>query len=71
MLHLFAGLDAQAFDVTTTDLDGHNALSFAEPGQAMPRLLDVAIRNRHDLIVRTASFLYFDFPIHDPAQSIQ
>ena len=57
MLNLFVSLGVHAFDVTTTDLDGHKrgfrrAVSLAALGQAMPRLMDGAIRSQHNLIVR-------------------
>jgi hypothetical protein len=57
MLNLFAGLDAHAFDLTTTDVDGRKrsfrrAVEFAVLRQAMPGMLDVANRNQHNLIVR-------------------
>ena len=57
MLNLFVSLDAHTFDLTTTDVDGHKrsfrrTVGFAALRQAMPRMVDVANRNQHNLIVR-------------------
>ena len=57
MLDLFASLEVHAFDLTTTDLDGHKrkfcrAMSFAALRQGMAHLLDAAIWRQHNLILR-------------------
>jgi len=57
MLDLFASLEVRAFDLTTTDVDGHQrgfrrALSGAALRQEMPDLLDAAIQRQQNLIVR-------------------
>jgi len=57
MLNLLVSLDAQAFDLTTTDVDGHKrsfrrAVGLAVLRQALPGMVDAANRNQHNLIVR-------------------
>jgi len=57
MLDLFASLEVHAFDLTTTDLDGHQrkfgrAMSFAALRQGMAHWLDAEIGRRHNLILR-------------------
>lgn len=57
MLDLFASLEVHAFDLTTTDLDGHKrkfcrAMSFAALRQGMAHLLDAAIGRQHNVILR-------------------
>src|SRR5215467_14833626 len=57
MMNLFVSLDARAFDLTTTDMDGHKrsfrrAVGLAALHQAMPGMVEVANRNQHNLIVR-------------------
>lgn len=57
MLDLFASLEVRAFDLTTTDLDGHKrmfrrAMSLTALRQGIPGMLEAANRSRHNLIVR-------------------
>ena len=57
MLDLFASLDVAAFDLTTTDLDGgkcefRRAVSWRALRQWIPHLLNAAMQDQHNLIVR-------------------
>ena len=57
MLDLFASLGVPAFDLTTTDVEGHKrgfrrGVSGETLRREMPHLLDSAIQQQHNLIVR-------------------
>ncbi|HLB87658.1 MAG TPA: hypothetical protein VJK29_08385, partial [Terriglobales bacterium] len=57
MLDLFASLGVHAFDLTETDIDGHQrgfrrAVRLEALRHGMPHFMDSAIPCRHNLIVR-------------------